>query len=137
MKNVHAILMTAILALGAVSCKDNNDYETIKEIARISIDSVKIQKDTMDIYSVQEILTYSDYTRGCEAFYGHQYEKDDFDRYVTTYKFKTDGTCTTEGAFASKINFEPQNTGKYTFKFWQGKDSQEQDIWLEKTVVVE
>ncbi len=35
------------------------------------------------------------------------------------------------------FNFRPEEVGVYTFKFWNGKDSSNQNIWIEKTIVVE
>ena len=35
------------------------------------------------------------------------------------------------------FNFRPEEKGIYTFKFWNGKDSSNQNIWIEKTIVVE
>lgn len=135
MKRVFALMTMSVLILTTVSCKDD-DYETIESVNKVVIDSVSIPNDTMQIYSIMPITTYSDYTGSCEGFYGYDYERYNFSRYVTSFKYKTDGTCEsgTESR-ASKINFQPQNTGTYTFKFWQGTSADE-DIWLEKTVVV-
>jgi len=82
------------------------------------------------------ITTYSKYTGKCEGFYGYDYEKDNFNRNVTSFKFKTTAACDEATvSYASKINFQPQNTGIYTFKFWQNNDA-DQDVWIEKKVVV-
>ncbi len=121
-----------------VSCDNNSDYETITDVNKIAIDSAKVVNDTMQLGAIQSIITYSKYTSGCEGFYAYDYQRDDMDRYVTTYKYKTDGTCQTDTfSRGSKINFEPRETGTYVFKFWQGTNSANQDVWLEKNIVVE
>jgi len=136
-KNIF-VMISGILIFTLFSCNDHNsDLDEIKEVNRIAIDSVKLVNDTMQVFAVQSIITYSDYTSGCEGFYAYDYRRDNFDRYVSTYKFKTDGDCGNSGAYATKIDFQPRETGNYTFKFWQGTDSENNDIWLEKTVVVE
>ena len=136
MKRVTTLMAFGALILTVVSCKDDRDYDTIESVSRTVIDSVQIPNDTMQIYDIMPITTYSNYSGSCEGFYGYDYERDNFDRFVTAYKYKTDGTCEgTTAPRASKINFQPQNTGTYTFKFWQGAPA-DQDTWLEKTVVV-
>lgn len=137
MKTTIKVAVVLIFALGLTSCNDDNNYDEIQDISRVPIDSVKFVNDTMQVYSTQSIITYSNYTTGCEGFYGHKYEKEDLTRLVSTYKFKTNGTCETSVARGTKINFQPEQKGIYTFKFWQGKDASDSDIWLEKKVVVE
>ncbi len=116
------------------SCDDNDDYQTIQSIERVKIDSVKIVNDTMDVFTVQSIRTYSQYSSQCEGFYGYDYVyNDNLTRTVTTYKYITNGPCAQESfTGVNQINFNPQKTGTYTFKFWNGDDN-----WITKTIVVE
>lgn len=121
------------LGLVSVSCEDD-DYQTIQSIEKIRIDSVKIMKDTMDVFTIQSIKTYSTYPSQCEGFYGYDYIHDNsLERSVTAYKYTSEGPCTqTTHVGASQINFSPRQTGTYTFKFWNGGSS-----WITKTIVVE
>ncbi|MBB4805318.1 hypothetical protein HNP38_000590 [Chryseobacterium defluvii] len=124
----------AILGLFVISCDDNDDYQTIETVDKIKIDSVKIVNDTMDVYTVQSIKTYSTYSSHCEGFYGYDYvHSDNLTRTVTAYKYITNGPCA-QGNYtaAGQINFSPQHTGTYTFKFWNGDNN-----WITKTIVVE
>jgi hypothetical protein len=34
------------------------------------------------------------------------------------------------------FNFRPEVRGTYTFKFWNGKDANNNNVWIEKTIVV-
>ncbi|AYZ11718.1 hypothetical protein EGY05_07205 [Chryseobacterium arthrosphaerae] len=125
----------SILAAGffLVSCNDD-DYETIESVDKIKIDSVKIVSDTMDVFAIQSIKTYSTYPSQCEGFYGYDYiYNNNLERTVTAYKYRTNGPCT-QGNYvgANQINFSPQKKGTYTFKFWNGGNS-----WITKTIVVE
>ncbi len=137
MKDLLKLAMAGILVIGVVSCNDNDDYEQIQEVNKVATDSVKIENDTMQVYSTQSIVSYSNYTTECEGFYAYDYQHDNLNRLVTTYKFKTNGNCGNSVAYGTKINFQPQQSGNYVFKFWQGKDASDNDIWLEKTIVVE
>ncbi|WP_080778951.1 hypothetical protein [Chryseobacterium phocaeense] len=125
----------SVLFLGmvSVSCEDD-DYETIQSIGKIRIDSVKIMQDTMDVHTIQSIKTYSTYSSQCEGFYGYDYIHDsELERSVTAYKYTIEGPCA-QGSHVgtSQINFSPRQTGKYTFRFWNGGSS-----WITKTIVVE
>ncbi len=135
-KTLNFALASLIVGAVFISCDDDDDYDKITEVAKLKIDSVTIAQDTMQVYAVQSIRTYSDYAANCQGFDGYNYQKDDWTRYVTTYYYKTDGTCGTVSAQATQFNFQPQQSGTYTFKFWNGTDSSNADVWIEKTVVV-
>ena len=134
MKNFLALGFSALLlGLFLVSCNDD-DYDTVESVDKIKIDSVKIAKDTMNVYAIQSIKTYSTYPSQCEGFYGYDYiYNNNLERTVTAYKYRTGGPCA-QGSYVagSKINFNPQKKGTYTFKFWNGGNN-----WISKTIVVE
>lgn len=133
MKKLLNIGFSALfLGLLFISCNDD-DYQTIESIGRIKIDSVKIVNDTVDVFSVQSIRTYSTYPSQCEGFYGYDYIYDnDFDRSVTAYRYIKDGPCSQNSyTGASQINFNPRYKGNYTFRFWNGGNQ-----WITKTIVV-
>jgi hypothetical protein len=122
-----------VLSVLLVSCNDD-DYHTIESIDKIKIDRVKIVHDTMSVFSIQSIKTYSTYPSHCEGFYGYDYiYNTSLERTVTSYKYITDGPCT-QGKYVgvNQINFSPQRKGTYTFKFWSGGNN-----WITKTIVVE
>ena len=140
MKNLIKISVFALpILLGIYSCDNNRDnYDEIESISTFKIDSVKIEKPEMDVFTVQTIKTYSTYPNGCTGFYDYNYEKDDLDRYVTTYAYKLkNATCTPATRVGTNgINFRPEVRGTYTFKFWNGKDANNNNVWIEKTIVV-
>ena len=68
MKNLFKALGIFALFIGLQSCLDRENVEPI-EINRIKIDSVKIPLQTMNLYDVQTIKTYSNYGSGCHRFY--------------------------------------------------------------------
>lgn len=134
MKNFLTLGFSALLlSLFLVSCNDD-DYDTVESVDKIKIDSVKIAKDTMNVFAIQSIKTYSTYPSQCEGFYGYDYiYNNNLERTVTAYKYRTSGPCA-QGSYVagSKINFNPQKKGTYTFKFWNGGNN-----WISKTIVVE
>lgn len=135
MKNFFSAGFSAlVLGCTVMSCNDDDDYQTIESTDRVKIDSVKIVNDTMDVFAVQSIKTYSAYSSKCEGFYGYDYgHTDHLTRTVTAYKYRTDGACTGKAyTVGSRINFSPQQKGNYTFRFWNGGNS-----WITKTIVVQ
>lgn len=133
-KFINIGVSMVVLGLILTSCNDDDDYQTIESVDKIKIDSVKIINDTMDVFTIQSIKTYSAYQSNCEGFYGYDYIHDDnVTRTVTAYKFATDGACQpAKKTIASQINFSPQQTGTYTLRFWNGGNT-----WITKTIVVE
>ncbi|MFZ4928200.1 hypothetical protein [Chryseobacterium sp. Mn2064] len=134
MKTILNLGFSALLfGLFLTSCNDD-DYETVESIGKIKIDSVKIVNDTMNVFAIQSIKTYSTYPSHCQGFYGYDYiYNNNLERTVTAYRYVTNGPCKQESyTGASQINFNPQRKGTYTFKFWNGGNN-----WITKTIVVE
>lgn len=126
-------LWIIFVGVSLVSCKDDDEYETIESVGKVKIDSVAIVNDTMDVYSVQSIRTYSGYASGCQGFYGYDYiHNGNFGRDVTAYQYQSNGACQkSTHQSANQFNFSPQQKGTYTFRFWKGDNS-----WITKTIVV-
>lgn len=128
--------IAAVIIIGSLwSCRVETG-DAISSISPVVTDSVKLAKDTMMVYDVQRIVTYAKYQKNCEGFYGYDYRKDNFTRKVTAYKFKTDGSCGELVTLRGQFDFKPEQSGNYLFKFWNGKDTSGNDLWIEKTVVV-
>lgn len=125
--------ITSFLCLSFISCKEDDDYETIESVEKVKIDSVKIVNDTMSVFSVQSIRTYSTYPSKCQGFYGYDYiHSGETERDITAYQYFTNGTCPqVKYSAANQINFRPQKKGVYTFKFWTGDNT-----WITKNIVV-
>lgn len=137
-KIVNLILTTSLLGFFLISCDRNDNENVIQSVDPIKIDSVKIAQNTMDVYTIQTIKTYSTYGDGCHGFYGYDYRRNDLTRTIIAYQYKVNGNCTQATYVGTNaINFRPEVKGTYTFKFWNGKDGNNSDIWIEKTIVVQ
>jgi hypothetical protein len=138
MKNLKKISLLLLMIGILLSCNERNEENLIQSVERVKIDSVKIAQDSMGVFTTQTIKTYSNFKSKCEGFYGYDYlHIDEFSRSVSSFKFKTEGECGEDVARASQINFRPQSPGKYVFKFWNGKNAAGENIWIQKTIVVE
>ncbi|WP_209389324.1 hypothetical protein [Chryseobacterium sp. RR2-3-20] len=134
MKTVSSILLLiSAFCLSVISCKDDENYDTIESVDKVKIDSVKVVSDTMSVFSVQSIRTYSTYSSKCQGFYGYDYiYASDIQRDVTAYQYFRTGDCVKKPVvIPSQINFSPQKKGVYTFRFWSGNNT-----WITKNIVV-
>ena len=137
MKKILLFSLPILLAFSVMSCNDRFEGDEILNTEALKIDSVKIAQDTMDVLTTQTIKTYSNYTAKCEGFYGYDYlHTSEFERKVISYKFKTTAACGDLVTKSSQINFNPQKTGTYLFKFYNGQDSAGQNIYIQKNIVV-
>lgn len=137
MKKLLLCALPILLVFSAISCNDRLEGDEILDIRSLKIDSVKVAQDTMDVLTTQTIKTYSNYTSKCEGFYGYDYlHTDEFERKVISYKFKSTAVCGEMVTKSSQINFKPQKEGVYHFKFFNGKNSSDQDVFIEKEIVV-
>lgn len=137
MKNIIKFILLVFMVVTLMNCNDRNDENLVQSVDRIKIDSVKIPQDSMAVFKIQTIKTYSNYANNCEGFYGYDYiHTKQFTRSVSAFKFKTATECGEDVARVSYINFQPQVPGIYIFKFWNGKDAAGQNSWIEKTIKV-
>ena len=138
MNTMFKSIFAAFVVFSLASCNDRLEGDEILSTEPVKIDSVKIAQDTMDIYTTQTIKTYSQFSTQCEGFYGYDYQHvAPLERKVISYKFKTSASCDEMATRTSQINFRPQETGTYLFKFWTGKDAAGANTWVERTIVVE
>ena len=138
MNTMFKSIFAAFVVFSLASCNDRLEGDEILSTEPVKIDSVKIAQDTMDIYTTQTIKTYSQFSTQCEGFYGYDYQHiAPLERKVISYKFKTSASCGEMATRTSQINFRPQETGTYLFKFWTGKDAAGANTWVERTIVVE
>ena len=138
MNTMFKSIFAAFVVFSLASCNDRLEGDEILSTEPVNIDRVKIAQDTMDIYTTQTIKTYSQFSTQCEGFYGYDYQHvAPLERKVISYKFKTSASCGEMATRTSQINFRPQETGTYLFKFWTGKDAAGANIWIEKNIVVQ
>lgn len=136
MKNLFRTLGVLSLFIGLQSCLDRENTEPL-EISKIKIDSVNIPQETMDVYGVQTIKTYSNYGSGCHRFYDYDYRTEGLNRLITSYSYYKDEACTQATYVGtSQFNFRPVEKGTYTLKFWNGKDTSGNDLWINKQIIV-
>jgi hypothetical protein len=112
---------------------DNYNYEFVP------IESVSIP-DTFILGAVHTIVyTYYRPTT-CHGFYDIYYVSEDNERTVAVINTVFDNSnCEPleDNLIEKTFNFKPLNTGTYIFKFWQGLDENEEDLYLVYEISVE
>lgn len=129
-------LSTLAIFFGLVftSCGFDDDVSTPIQVSKLKIDSISIINDTMDVNSVQSIKTYSTYANSCNHFYGYDYQNlNNLEREITAYQYSTEENCNQSTYVGENmINFNPQQTGTFTLKFWKGDND-----WITQNIVVQ
>ncbi|ESU29951.1 hypothetical protein FLJC2902T_04330 [Flavobacterium limnosediminis JC2902] len=79
----------------------------------------------------------------CHAFNKFYFEKDGSSRTIavesTVFKYDNGGCAVLQNnnVATQNLKFNPDQTGEYTLKFWNGKDSNGVDLFLTYTILVE
>lgn len=124
-------LLILLIGLLISSCSTSDDslvtYQDPMPIETVNIPDEFILDETYEI-----TLNYIRPTT-CHAFNGILYKKYNNERTVVVIGtvFQSNGNCTElETELEASFNFKPTETGSYIFKFWQGKDENDEDIYL-------
>lgn len=132
-------LIVTFLAFALSSCSINNDQENVTyEILPVAeVELPEVFKVNVD----NEIKVYYTRPSDCHMFKSFYYEKKGNIRTVAveTAVFN-DNDCVplTENNLVSQIlKFNPKEPGTYVFKFWQGKNESNEDLFLTYDIVVE
>lgn len=132
------LVAVGFMGILLVSSCLNTDDTPIESMQNVKIDSVRIPNDTMSLYQTQIISTFSQLKDNCEGFSGYDYRtQEGLGRKIFAVKFTTSEACGTQTtSLESKLNFQPQDVGTYTFQFWNGQDSNGGDLWIERKIIV-
>ncbi len=138
MKKLFLICFVISLVL---SCSLDDDSDNF-EYELVPIESVSMP-DTFVRGAIHTIV-YSYYRpTTCHGFHNLYYVSEDNERIVGVVNTVFDNTnCealeeNSENLIERTFDFKPLNTGTYIFKFWQGLDENEEDMYLEYEILVE
>ncbi len=127
-KNVLFILLCSFFAL---SCSvDDDSIEDYQQL--LPVDNVIIPQ-TVEVGVAEDIIINYNRPTNCHAFNDIYYAKNTNERTVaiiSTY-FASNGNCSPLNANTeASFRFKAEEEGTYVFKFWQGKDDNDQDVYL-------
>ena len=129
MKKIVAFLS---LFLIAISCSVDDDQPNV-HYELVPVESVNLE-DTLTVGLVNNIEINYKKPSTCHGFDGFYYEKNGFERIIGVQNYvieQTDCQPITNITRQEVLKFKPTEVGTYTFKFWQGKDTNGEDIFLE------
>jgi len=124
------ILLVSFLILSSCSSEVETQETTIELVPVVSVE----MPDNFITGEENQIIVRYNRPTNCHGFDGFYYEKDGNTRTVAVQNyFYNNGNCQnlTNDLKEEIMKFYPPNTGSFTFKFWQGKDSNGNDIYLE------
>lgn len=129
MKKILSLLSLFIVL---ISCSTDTD-ETNVRYELIPIQNVTIS-DHLLVGEANQITVQYNRPSDCHGFNGFYYEKNGFTRTIAVqnYVYEREGCSPLTNELREEVlEFKPTEVGTYTFKFWQGKDSNGNDIFLE------
>jgi len=136
MKNLKWFIGLILISLSVVSCLD--DEPTVEVVYKYkAVDSVQIG-EIHPSRQVTEIRTYFTRTNSCENFFNYEYHILGNERSVSAiFSEFEDASCEeiSEPSY-SVLQFKPENSGIYTFRFWNGLDENGQDVFIIKEIEI-
>jgi hypothetical protein len=139
MKKLVTIFILAIVAAFTfASCELSDDNSPTYNFEFAVIDSVDVPENFV-IGETKEITVYYNRPSTCHFDNGFYYEKNLNTRtFALQMAVLTNSTCEPleEEVSESSFNFYVENNGTYIFKFYNGKDAQGQNTFLEYEIPV-
>jgi hypothetical protein len=127
-KNLLVVLLCSFFAL---SCSLNDD--SIEDFQQLLPIDTAMLPQTVEVGVAEDILITYNRPTNCHAYNDIYYTKNSNERTVSvisTY-FASNGNCTPLNASAeASFRFKAEEAGTYIFKFWQGKDANNEDVYL-------
>lgn len=129
-------LFLACIAMLLISCSLNDDtlssYQTLLPIESVTI------PDAFEIGEVYTITLFYIKPTNCHTFSDIYYSKNQNERTVSIIStVYSDSNCNEINALTeATFNFKATSAGVYKFKFWNGKDENNEDIYLDYEIPV-
>lgn len=130
MKKLGVIVFFVLMGISVVSCLDDEQTESF--VYRYSpIDSVTIDT-AIYIHQIAEIKTYFKTSNNCQFFYDYDYSAVGKERTVAVILAQKSNQSCDEivSNEVRTLRFRPEKQGLYTFRFWQGKDENDEDQFI-------
>lgn len=130
-------LILSFVVASLFSCSLDDD-STDFSVEFLPIESVEIP-DEFTLGEVYPITVTYERPTSCHFFRKFYYAKHNNERTVAVINNvfeRNDCEELTDAMLTATINFQVTSNGSYIFKFWQGKDENDEDIFLEIEVPV-
>lgn len=137
MNSIKKIALLLILTVSVSSCFPEDDGPNY-HLELLKIESVNMP-DTLILGQTHELKMLYNKPSNCHTFNGFYFEKNLNIRTIAVQSIATEKSdCITlnDELEEATLNFYVTNNGSYIFKFWKGKDTNGEDIFLEIEVPV-
>ncbi|MDO5510583.1 MAG: hypothetical protein Q4F57_07795 [Weeksellaceae bacterium] len=128
------LLMGVIFILS--SCNKQDDEWSNYSYVALKIDSISMP-DSAQLGSAVAIRPYYQRMENCEQFYGFDYQRSDFERTVLAVGLRNSVVqCGDTLTQQSQFTFQPLETGTYNFRFWNGRDAEGDNMFVNEEIVI-
>ncbi|WP_353097985.1 hypothetical protein [Empedobacter brevis] len=140
MKRLSMFALVGILGLSTFSCLNNDDSDFVN-YGFFTTEGVTVNQDSIKpINEITNIKVNYSKTNSCQEFIQFSLLKgnqDDSIQYIGVLGSQGSGqSCLPSTSIESKnLKFKPKKAGKYTLKFWTGKDSENKDTFNDSIVL--
>lgn len=133
MKKLVLILTTFIVITG---CSSDDDYNNVS-LKTLPIKEASVPDEFIFGESYQITIKY-DLPNGCYSFKNLYYQYDNDTRIIAVNTFFTEDIACTEAIIEEEYTFDVLASQRedYIFKFWKGKDANDEDVFEEIIVPV-
>ncbi|RPD96532.1 hypothetical protein EGM88_09195 [Aureibaculum marinum] len=134
---IKKVFLTFLVAVTLVSCSLDDDNDSNLVLKTLPIKSYVVP-DEFELGMSYTLKVEYDLPNSCHSFYNLYYDYDGSSRIVAiTSLFDTEGTCT-DTVVTKEYEFviTVEQMEDYTFRFWKGKDDEDNDIFEDVTVPV-
>ncbi|PID68873.1 MAG: hypothetical protein CSA39_02635 [Flavobacteriales bacterium] len=130
------VITVVLLTLTLVSCSLDSDNDNIVVVV-LPVKSYEVP-EFFNYGETHALKVTYDLPDGCHSFYRLYYQQQDTARVVAIEALKNlDATCTEQIIEKEhEFNVSVSQREDYLFKFWKGKDSNNEDIFEEVTIPV-
>ena len=130
--------MVAMMLTGFVFNACLDDEPTTQVIYKYApIDSVYVG-EIHPSRQVTEITTYFTRQNECEIFFDYDYQISGTERTVSlvTSNLQSNDCIDISEVASNKLQFKPENSGLYTFRFWAGNDENDEPIFIIREIEI-
>ncbi|MBY0067382.1 hypothetical protein [Empedobacter falsenii] len=140
MKRLSMFALIGILGLSTFSCLNNDDADFVN-YGYFTTEGVTVNPDSiMPMNQTTNVRVNYSKTNSCQKFIQFSLlggKQDDSIQYIGVLGSQGSGqSCLPSTSIESKIlKFTPKKAGKYTLKFWTGKNSENKDTYNDSIVL--
>lgn len=136
MKSLKWMIAMAMTGLVSNACLDDEPTAQVT-YQYAPIDSIHIG-EIQPARQVTEITTFFTRQNECEVFFDYDYQISGNERTVSlvTSNLENEGCIDIVEVGSNTLQFKPESSGTYTFRFWGGNNTNEEPIFIIREIEI-